>query len=90
MSLLLLDISYSGLKLNWIEVRERLCHLKKMEKEYDIIVVGAGLIGSAAARHLVEISKNRKVLLIGPEEPKVSNSVEKIFLTGAHGARDNY
>ena len=42
-----------------------------MAKEYDIIVVGAGLIGSAAARHLVEISKDVKVLLIGPEEPKV-------------------
>ena len=42
-----------------------------MATEYDIIVVGAGLIGSAAARHLVEISKNVKVLLIGPEEPKV-------------------
>ena len=43
-----------------------------MTQEYDIIVVGAGLIGSAAARHLVEISKDVKVLLIGPEEPKVS------------------
>ena len=43
-----------------------------MTQEYDIIVVGAGLIGSAAARHLVEISKDIKVLLIGPEEPKVS------------------
>ena len=44
-----------------------------MNKEYDIIVVGAGLIGSAAARHLVEISNNLKVLLIGPEEPKVTS-----------------
>ena len=43
-----------------------------MGKEYDIIVVGAGLIGSAAARHLVGISKDVKVLLIGQEEPKVS------------------
>ena len=42
-----------------------------MDNEYDIIVVGAGLIGSAAARHLVEISNNLNVLLIGPEEPKV-------------------
>ena len=43
-----------------------------MTREYDIIAVGAGLIGSAAARHLVEISKDVKVLLIGSEEPKVS------------------
>ena len=39
--------------------------------DYDVIVVGAGLVGSAAARHLVEIS-GLQVLLIGPEEPKVS------------------
>ncbi len=39
-------------------------------QEYDVIVVGAGLIGSAAARHLVEISHLR-VLLIGPEEVEV-------------------
>ena len=43
-----------------------------MGKEYGIIVVGAGLIGSAAVRHLVEISNDVKVLMIGPEEPKVS------------------
>ena len=48
------------------------------ESEYDIIVVGAGLIGSAAARHLVEISNDVKVLLIGPEEPQVGKSVVKI------------
>ena len=42
-----------------------------MTRKYDVIVVGAGLIGSAAARHLVEISKDVKVLLIGPEELKV-------------------
>ena len=38
-----------------------------MGKEYDIIVVGAGLIGSAAVRHLVEISNDVKVLMIGRE-----------------------
>ena len=37
---------------------------------YDVIVVGAGMIGSAAARHLAE-STGMKVLLIGPEEPEV-------------------
>ena len=39
---------------------------------YDICVVGAGLIGSAAARHLVENYPSLKVLLIGPGEPEVS------------------
>ena len=54
-------------------------------RKYDVIVVGAGLIGSAAARHLVKISKDVKVLLIGPEEPKVMlmhsppNKVTNIF-----------
>ena len=48
-----------------------------MASEYDIIVVGAGLIGSAAARHLVEISSDVKVLMIGPEEPQVGKSVVK-------------
>ena len=64
--------------------------MKKMAKQYDIIVVGAGLIGSAAARHLVEISKDVKVLLIGPEEPKVGDSAVKFtFVTRAHGASHN-
>ena len=37
---------------------------------YDVIIVGAGMIGSAAAKHLTE-SSQLKVLLIGPSEPKV-------------------
>ena len=41
-------------------------------RKYDVVVVGAGLIGSAVARHLVEIAKDAKVLLIGPEEPQVN------------------
>ena len=49
------------------------------ESEYDIIVVGAGLIGSAAARHLVEISNDVKVLLIGPEKPKVRVGSSRLF-----------
>ncbi len=41
---------------------------------YDSIIVGAGLIGSSAAKYLSESEKN--IALIGPDEEKVSN--EKI------------
>ncbi|XP_077868852.1 uncharacterized protein LOC144359609 [Saccoglossus kowalevskii] len=37
---------------------------------YDLCIVGAGLIGSAAARHATIISPNAKICLIGPNEPK--------------------
>ena len=37
---------------------------------YDVCVVGAGMIGSAAARH-VSKSPGLKVCLIGPKEPEV-------------------
>ncbi|XP_077988631.1 monomeric sarcosine oxidase-like [Glandiceps talaboti] len=39
-------------------------------KCYDICIVGAGLIGSAAARHATLTTPNLKVCLIGPREPK--------------------
>ena len=39
--------------------------------DYDLCVIGAGLIGSAAARHASQNS-NVKVCLIGPSEPKIS------------------
>ena len=39
------------------------------ENPYDLCVVGAGLIGSAAARHA---SQWGRVCVVGPEEPKVS------------------
>ena len=51
-----------------------------MSSEYDIIIVGAGLIGSAAGRHLVDISNNLKVLLIGPDEPKVAKNYVDFML----------
>ena len=35
---------------------------------YDVIVVGAGLVGSAAARHVVTMDPILRVLLIGPAE----------------------
>ena len=45
--------------------------MNSQEPTYDVTVVGAGLIGSAAARHVAEITGN-KILLIGPEETKVT------------------
>lgn len=38
---------------------------------YDVCVVGAGMIGSAAAKYCqLLINKDQSVVLIGPEEPK--------------------
>ncbi|CAH1796505.1 unnamed protein product [Owenia fusiformis] len=38
---------------------------------YDVCIVGAGMIGSATAKHLSEISRTgKKICLIGPSEPK--------------------
>ncbi|XP_070556241.1 monomeric sarcosine oxidase-like [Ptychodera flava] len=37
---------------------------------YDLCIVGAGLIGSAAARHATLTAPHLKVCLIGPKEPK--------------------
>ena len=42
-----------------------------MNKIYDSIVIGAGLIGSAAAKYISEAERN--VALIGPDEEMVSN-----------------
>ena len=38
-----------------------------MPEVYDVAVVGRGLIGSAAARHLAE--SGMQVVVIGPDEP---------------------
>lgn len=43
--------------------------LRRMDRSFDVCVIGAGLWGSAAARHLSQ-SPGMKVCLIGPEEPK--------------------
>ena len=39
-------------------------------KMYDLCIVGAGLIGSAAARHASQIH-GKKICVIGPTEPQV-------------------
>ena len=35
---------------------------------FDVLVVGAGLVGSAAARHLQEARPELSVALVGPDE----------------------
>lgn len=40
------------------------------ENIYDLIVIGAGMMGSAAAYHASQIT-NTTVCLVGPPEPKV-------------------
>ena len=35
---------------------------------YDICVIGAGMMGSGAARHIAQLRPDLHVLLIGPEE----------------------
>ena len=46
----------------------------------DVCVVGKGLLGSAAARHLAEMGLN--VLLVGPDEPLVRSEHSGVF--GSH------
>jgi L-2-hydroxyglutarate oxidase LhgO len=38
---------------------------------YDLCIIGAGLIGSSAAKHASKIHPNLKIALIGPPEPQV-------------------
>lgn len=52
---------------------------------YDIIIVGAGLMGSAAARHLAEMGQ--KVALIGPAEPAVKATHNGVFASHYDAAR---
>ncbi len=51
----------------------------------DIIVVGAGLMGSAAARHLG--LAGAKVALVGPEEPAVKATHDGVFASHYDAAR---
>lgn len=48
--------------------------LGKMAVVYDLCIVGAGMVGSAAARHATtegRAHQTTRVCLIGPPEPKV-------------------
>jgi len=46
-------------------------------EQFDVVVVGNGLFGSAAARHLVALGES--VLVIGPDEPRDHTSHEGVF-----------
>lgn len=56
-----------------------------MPAAYDVIVVGAGLMGSAAARHLAEMGV--RVALIGPAEPAVKPTHQGVFASHYDAAR---
>jgi len=49
---------------------------------YKIAVIGRGLMGSAAGRHLSMISDS--VAIIGPNEPKDTANHDGIFLVSDH------
>ncbi|MBL4769382.1 MAG: FAD-dependent oxidoreductase [Rhodobacteraceae bacterium] len=54
-------------------------------KSFDVIVVGAGMMGSAAARHLALMGKD--VALIGPAEPEHKASHTGVFASHYDQAR---
>lgn len=51
---------------------------------YDLCVIGAGCIGSAAARHA---SQWGRVCLIGPKEPEVSQLGDSDYIIYCHSQR---
>lgn len=53
-----------------------------MSVEVDIAVVGRGLMGSAAARHLAELAPTQTVAIVGPGEPDDHTTHDGVF--GAH------
>jgi len=55
------------------------------EQNYDVIVVGAGLMGSAAARHLAEMGV--RTALVGPAEPKEKSDHTGVFASHYDQAR---
>ncbi|XP_070543575.1 uncharacterized protein [Ptychodera flava] len=56
---------------------------RNLVTHYDLCIVGAGLIGSAAARHATLAAPRLKVCLIGPKEPKDRHQC-KHGIFGAH------
>lgn len=55
------------------------------ERCFDVAVIGAGMMGSAAARHLAEAGL--KVVLIGPAEPADKTSHDGVFASHYDAAR---
>jgi glycine/D-amino acid oxidase-like deaminating enzyme len=53
--------------------------------EFEVIVIGAGMMGSAAARHLTQMGKN--VALIGPAEPEDKTTHTGVFASHYDQAR---
>lgn len=53
---------------------------------YDFVIVGAGLVGSAAAKYICKLSPGSRVCLVGPNEPskqeRTLESGRRVF--GAH------
>ncbi|PJE35766.1 FAD-dependent oxidoreductase [Pseudooceanicola lipolyticus] len=56
-----------------------------MADQFEVIVVGAGLMGSAAARHLAEMGVD--VALVGPGEPTDKSSHDGVFASHYDQAR---
>lgn len=56
-----------------------------VEDKFDFLVIGAGMFGSAAARHLAE--GGAKVALVGPEEPEDKTSHAGVFASHYDQAR---
>ena len=44
--------------------------------DYDIVVVGAGMIGSALAKYLSKENRALRIALIGPSEEKVCKIID--------------
>ncbi len=57
----------------------------KPSRDFDIAIIGAGLFGSAAARHLSET--NDGVALIGPAEPQQRRNHQGIFASHYDASR---
>ena len=52
------------------------------DQNFDIIVVGAGMFGSSAAKYLSKMSPSARVALIGPTEPedRADTDVSQTFI----------
>lgn len=59
--------------------------MAKTETQFDVIVVGAGMMGAAAARHLAQ--QGASVALVGPSEPQQTKSHTGVFASHYDQAR---